>query len=155
MKKFDFKHLLTPEELSAGISSNDVSYISVDEERYPTIYLDQYKNKLKEILEFNILDEVCYSNTEIILICGNVGEHNDRRDSVPEQIYFLNTMLKGKGIFKIHHTDEIIQKVTLKEGDVFLFDPNINHSFENTSNELCYMYSLSITLNKKDKENAK
>ncbi len=146
--QFDFKQLLTPEEMEGEINKGDISFISSDDKnRYPYDYLQQYKNKIKQLINFDILDTVCYDNTEIVIICNNVPLHNDRRDSIPEKIYFLNTMLKGSGVFKIHHSNNIIQILELKEGDVFLFDPNIYHSFENTSYDICYVYSLSVILN--------
>lgn len=88
---------------------------------------DYYLNQIQRFLKFKAHKE----NEDGILIFRDVSEHNDNWGKVGKyKPYFIHVMLSGSGEIRIHRANRIVKKLEVSKGDVFILDPNYNHSYK-------------------------
>lgn len=99
-----------------------------------------------------LLNEKLFSAVDVLdhkepalLFFRSVTEHNDDwaeywvKDKGYYAPYFLHVLLKGGGFIRVGTKRERVQR-----GDIFLLNPNVNHSYTHTTGDVCTSYCLAV-----------
>ncbi len=129
------------QDLSIGLIG-DICHKNSDENDFPIELFDQYLLKLSELE--NIFNPNCPSRIETIHRLDSKKIYSPYK-IIYNDILLLTTLIKGKCEYTATLGSNK-NKFNLNEGDMILYNPYFNQTFEVSENNVCDVFHLQVKL---------